>query len=831
MKAIIMAGGEGNRLRPLTSNRPKPMVPVLNKPVLEHAINLLRKKGITDITLSLFYLPENVQNYFGDGSEWEVNITYSIEESPLGTAGGVKHALPHPQETVLVLSGDGIVDFDIDTILNFHREKKSQFTVVLTRVKEPTEYGIVILHDDGRIDKFFEKPAWSEVFSDTVNTGMYIIEPEIIERYIPENEKFDFSLDLFPLLAKKEIPLYGFVAEGYWCDVGNLNAYCDVHLAILAGRVKIDFPGKKIGENVWVGKNVEIAPGAIVQGPAVLGNFVRVKSGAQISEFTVIGDNCIIGEGTSVRRSIILHNTVIGPKSELRGAIVGKRCVLESGVSIFEGAIISDDCQIGEGAEIPPGIRVWPEKIIEQGVKLTSDLIWGQSEKKTLFSAEGIAGPFNIKITPEFGAKLGSAIGAHLGKNSTVVISRDTTSASRLIKRAISSGLLSMGVQVFDMEIEAIPINRYSTRFVGADLGIYVQVSPLTGLQSIQIKIFNGLGFQISLAEERKIENIFFRGDYPRKDAFEVGRVEYPIHHIDSYISHVTGYIDQELLRKRRFNIIIDCFYGATARVFPDLLAGFGCVPTVLRGQMKEFLSIEELRSDTRRAIDTIIAMAKANREIGAIIGPHGEYISIIDEEGGLLSSEDVNALLCVYYLKHRREKIINVPVTSSAMIEQIAASYEGRVQRTSTKLRAPQDIEDIFLDNTTGRYPYLEKDYDPMISFLIILQYAAMEGKSIAALRKELPRSNLYRTSLPCTIDEKAALMRSLATLESSGGAKVETMDGVRIIKEGAWILILPDSRQPLLHVYAEGETTAARDAIIDEFTRIIKNNQKHGE
>jgi len=605
-KAIIMAGGAGTRLRPLTSNRPKPMIPVINKPVIEHAINLLKKHGIKDIVLSLFYLPENIQNYFGDGSDWDVNITYSVEETPLGTAGGVKQAIGDYKGSFIVLSGDGIIDFDITDILKYHKEKSSPFTIVLKRVNKPTEYGIVITNEDGKIEKFLEKPAWSEVFSDTANTGMYVINSDLIDEHIPENENFDFSLDLFPILQKNNIPLFGYISDGYWCDVGNISTFRDVHTDILDGIVDIDIPGKKIAHNVWIGKEVEIHPDAKITGPVVIGNFVRIKKGAEISEFSVIGDSCIIEENASIKKTIILNSTIIGPKCEMRGVLIGKRCIIEENVSANEGSVISDDCTIGIGSIIPANIRVWPNKTLEPGTKLASDLIWAQSEKKTLFGTDGIIGTFNVKITPEFAAKLGSAIGAYLGKNNSIVIGRDTTPAARLIKRSITAGLLSMGVDTYDMEVESVPINKYSTKYLNSDMGIYIQMAPLTGMQYLQIKLFDRHGYQISLDQEKKIENIFFRGDYPRKDAFETGRIIYPTHHTESYISNTENYINIKLLKEKKWNITVDCFNGTASPIFPRLLNNYGIETTVLRGQVKEFQSKDDARLETKKAFRQI---------------------------------------------------------------------------------------------------------------------------------------------------------------------------------------------------------------------------------
>ncbi|MEW6526175.1 MAG: sugar phosphate nucleotidyltransferase [Spirochaetota bacterium] len=820
MKAIIMAGGEGTRLRPLTCNRPKPMIPVLNRPVVEYSVYLLKQYGIDDITMSLFYLPENVVNYFGDGTFWEVSIDYSIEELPLGTAGGVKLALKDYDDTFMVLSGDGIYDFNLQDIIDFHKRNKSPVTIALTHVPDPIEYGIVIARDDGTIERFLEKPSWGEVFSDTVNTGLYIIEPEIMERFVPANEKFDFSYDLFPLLQKNTIPIYGYISDGYWCDIGNLEAYRKVHQDILNGLVKITFPGKKIGEDIWAGKDVEIHPEAKVLGPVVLGNYVKIKKGAEVSEYSVIGDNTVIHENASVRRSVVLHNTIIGTKTEIRGAIIGKRNVIEDTVSIYEGAVISDDCQIGSNAKVASGIRIWPEKIIDHGTQLNSDLIWGKTEKKILFSAEGVYGSFNIKITPEFAAKLGSAIGAFLGKNKKVIVSRDTTRASRLIKRALTAGLLSMGVEVYDLEIASIPINKYSVVYENADLGIYVQISPHTDLQFNLIKIFNKQGFELNNVERRKIENIFFRGDYPRSSAFEVGRLYYPTHNVESYIMFVSNFVNKAIIAQKQCNVIVDCFYGTTTHIFPSLLAAFSCTATVLRGQIREFNSTEEIRNESRDSINGIKNLAKLNNEIGVIVGPHGEQITVVDEEGNILQWDDISTLLGLLFVKYRTIKELCIPVISSSRLEKIAKENNVILKRVP-KTQVFEDVFGMFSKNSETVYPHSIYEYDPMIAFLLLLELVAWEEKKLSEIRRALPDTNMNHIVLPCPVDAKAVVMREIA---STANGHVELIDGVRVVHDDGWIIILPDTLQPSVHVYCEGITDEARDKLIDDYSIKIK-------
>jgi len=225
MRAVLMAGGSGTRLRPLTCDLPKPMVPILNRPIAEHIINLLKRHNITEIIATLHYLPDALRDYFQDGSGFGVQMNYAVEdEQPLGTAGCVKNIEELLDDTFLVISGDSITDFDLSAAIAFHRDKGSRATLILTRVPNPMEFGVVITDENQKISRFLEKPSTSEIFSDTVNTGTYILEPEVLE-YLPANEESDFSKDLFPLLLERQEPMYGYIAEGYWCDVGHLDAY------------------------------------------------------------------------------------------------------------------------------------------------------------------------------------------------------------------------------------------------------------------------------------------------------------------------------------------------------------------------------------------------------------------------------------------------------------------------------------------------------------------------------------------------------------------------------------------------------------------------------
>ena len=305
MRAVLMAGGSGTRLRPLTCDLPKPMVPILNRPIAEHIIDLLKRHQIYEVIATLHYLPDVLRDYFQDGGDFGVQMTYAIEEDqPLGTAGCVKNITELLDETFLVISGDSITDFDLTAAIEFHQQKQSKATLILTRVPNPIEFGVVITDTEGRINRFLEKPSTSEIFSDTVNTGTYILEPEVLD-YLPENIECDFSKDLFPLLLAKNEPIYGYIAEGYWCDVGHLDAYRQAQYDGLERKVKLEVAYPEIAPGLWVGANTYIDPTAKIETPAIIGNNCRIGARVKIEDGTVIGDNVTIGADAHLKRPII----------------------------------------------------------------------------------------------------------------------------------------------------------------------------------------------------------------------------------------------------------------------------------------------------------------------------------------------------------------------------------------------------------------------------------------------------------------------------------------------------------------------------------------------
>src|ERR687894_1062422 len=528
MKAVIMAGGQGTRLRPLTSNQPKPMIPIVGVPCMEHIVNLLKEHGFTEIVVTLQFMPEEIQDYFGNGLDWGVSMSYSIEDVPAGTAGSVKLAEEHLEgERVLVISGDALTDCDLSRVVSFHEEKAAEATMVLKSVENPLDFGIVITEEDGRISRFLEKPAWGQVFSDTVNTGIYILEPSVMgEIPDPEAGEYDFSKELFPKLLEQDRRLYGFVTDAYWEDIGTLEQYASAQRDVLDGRVReVRPPGTRLRENIYVGRRAQVDDEEL-EGPVVIGDNVRIDEGAKISPYTVIGSNVVVSAGATLERSIVAEGTYIGEGAELIDTLVGRNSYVQARARILERSALGDDVIVGEGATIAPEVKVYPHKTIESRANVTQSLIYETMGLRTVFKGGVVSGKFNVDLTPEFVTRLASSFGTTLDPGAVVTLGRDSSLSAQVAKRAMTAALLGTGINIRDVRAAHAGVVRHDVLAGKSSAGAHARVGK--DPDDVEILFFSSDATPMTEGDQRSIEKVFVREDYRRGYAGGIGGVIYP---------------------------------------------------------------------------------------------------------------------------------------------------------------------------------------------------------------------------------------------------------------------------------------------------------------
>lgn len=359
MKAVILVGGLGTRLRPLTCNTPKPMIPLVNQPFIEWMLLRLRDQGIGEVILCVQYLADRFRASLGDGSRLGMKVHIVEEPEPRGTAGAVKnveHLLDGP---TYIFNGDVMTDLDLEAMLAFHREKQSKVTISLTPVEDPTQFGLVEMGPDNRVKRFLEKPRVEDITTNLINAGTYIIEPEIF-RYVPPGQFYMFERGLFPVVLQTGDPMYGFPSRAYWTDIGKPQTYIDVHHDILIGKVRYGFGGREIANRVWVEGEAEIHPSAQVVGPVVIGDGTVIERGARVIGPTVIGPRCRIGPECSLEGAVLWEGNVLDEGVVLRNSVIGANNHIGAKTHIADGAIIGDDCTMGAENRLERGIRIWP---------------------------------------------------------------------------------------------------------------------------------------------------------------------------------------------------------------------------------------------------------------------------------------------------------------------------------------------------------------------------------------------------------------------------------------------------------------------------------------
>ncbi len=826
MKAVVMAGGEGTRLRPMTASMPKPLLPVVNRPIMEHVLRLLKRHGLTETVVTVQFLASLVKNYFGDGEDLGMDLTYAHEEKPLGTAGSVKNAEEALKDApFLVISGDALTDFDLSDLIRFHRERGAMVTVCLTRVPNPLEFGITIVDDDGRVERFLEKPTWGQVFSDTVNTGIYVMEPQVFD-YVEAGVSVDWSGDVFPRLMKEGHPVYGYIAEGYWEDVGTHESYVKAQADVLEGKVDVEIDGFEISPGVWIAEGAEVHPDAKLRGPLYIGDYAKVEAGSEIREHSVIGSNVVVKSDAFLHRAVVHDNVYIGPQTNLRGCVVGKNTDVMRAARIEDGAVIGDECLVGEESIVQGNVRVYPFKTVEAGAFVNTSVIWESRGQAQLFGARGVSGILNVEITPELAVRLASAYATTLKKGSTVTTARDHSRGARALKRAVISALQASAIDVRDLENVPLPVARQQTAR-GSAGGVMIRTTPGRS-DSVDIMFFDERGADLSQAGQRKLDRVYARQEYRRAFPGEIGDLRFPASVFDAYTGSVLRAVDTTGVAESGLKIVVDAANGSAGLVLPSLLGRLGVDALTINPGLDEARPTES--ADARRAglvrLGEIVSSARA--AFGVRFDPVGERLALVDERGRII--EDQRALLVMLDLvaAERRSGRVALPVTTTRIAEQVAAYHGTQVEWTTT---SPHDLThaahkegSVFGGDGQGGFiiPEFSSVFDATAAFARLIGLVARTQLSLSQIDARIPRAHVLRRDIATPWAVKGLVMRSV--VEAAGERSVDTTDGVRVVEpDGRWVLVLPDPAEAVTHLWAEGPDDAAASELLDTWSSVV--------
>ncbi len=822
MKAVIMAGGEGTRLRPLTSNQPKPMLPMANRPLMEHVVLLLRQHGFEEIVVTVAFMANQVRSYFGDGSELGVRMVYATEETPLGTAGSVLNARDELDERFLVISGDVLTDIDLSAVMAFHEEKKALATLALHSVPNPLEFGIVITREDGSIERFLEKPTWGQVFSDTINTGIYVLEPEIFD-FIPAEGASDFSGDVFPAVLEAGRPIFGCVSAGYWEDVGTTEAYLKAHNDVLDERVRIEIDGFPLRPGVWLGKGSTLDPTASVEGPALIGDNCSIGAGAVVGQYSTLGDNVRVAEAAEIRHAMLGDNCYLGAGARVEGSVVARACDLRRGVRLEPGSILGENCLIGAGAEISAGVKVYPFKTVEAGAVVNSSIVWESKGARSLFGRDGVRGIANVDINAELAVRLSMAWVSTLGRGASITASRDTSRTARMLKRAIMVGCNAAGVNVGDLEVATVPVMRHHIRNTSSRGGVTVRLAA-DDPQSVVVRFFDSEGLDLDEAGQRKIERMYHREEFRRVSASEIGDIDFPARAVEQYTADLVSVrIGDD--RTSGFKLVLDLSYGSASFVMPNVLAKLDADVLVVNpyAHTAGMISVDRY-AHAQRVAELVRA---SGSQLGVVVDADCEHLTIVDDEGTVLSDDQALLVLLHLVTRYEREPRVVLPVSVPNAASAICTEAGAKI--TYAKLSSAHLMElaarpgVAFAASQSGGFiwPRFLPAYDAAASLVMLVDMLAASDEPLSKLVHALPPIHVSHTTVPTPWEAKGLVMRGL--VERMGDRETVLVDGVKVLEDGGWALVLPDPEEPVTHVWAEAQSAAGAIARAEGYAAVI--------
>ncbi|MBQ7717907.1 MAG: NTP transferase domain-containing protein [Clostridia bacterium] len=778
MKAIIMAGGCGTRLRPMTCCVPKPMAKVMNKPVMEHIIELLKKHGITEIGVTLQYMPDVIKEYFGDGAGFGVKLEYFVEDEPLGTAGSVLAAGDFLDGDFLVISGDALCDIDLSEAIAFHKNSNAEATLVLYTVEVPLEYGVVVTKNDGKITRFLEKPVWSQVFSDTINTGIYVLSPSVFKGF--DRKNFDFSKDVFPKLLSEGRALYGYNTGGYWCDIGDIDVYRHCHYDIFDKKADLRIDARQRENGIYICDGAIIEKGAVIKSPAFIGKSSRIKTGAVIEPYTVIGENVTVNSGASVKRSVVWDNVLIGTGAQIRGAVLCDRCIVRAKAAVYEQSLIGEGSIVGEGACVKPGVKVWPYKSIESGESVYTNLVWSRSGQSSLFGEKGISGEVGVDFSAEVVARFGEAYAA-MKNGGKIGISSDGSPAGVMMKNAVCSGLCSAGAEVCDFGDQPVPITRAGVKFYGLDGAVHTACN-----KKGYIEFINEYGADISRDDERKMRALLDRNDFKKNPADEIKKIsdiyEYKLYYLRELINSVSN-------KNLNINILIAVQSIWGQKLLKGAAADLNSNIKIINEPIEDNIS------------DFAKKVANENYDFGAVIDDGCENIVLITDKGKIIDSDLYKVLAALIIMKEYKGAKIVADISAPSVISGLAEKYGATVQITR---ESPIELMGELCGQNT--LPELRDQFvlhfDAVGAIVKLMEFLKNHSLKLSQLLEEIPEFYIIRREVKCSARDKGRVIKSFAETRSDD---LNTVDGVQFKDGRSLVLIMPDMKRPVCKMIIE--------------------------
>ncbi len=751
MKAVVLAGGYGTRLRPLTCTKPKPVVTLLGKPVLSYILEWLHAAGVEEAVLTTAYLPDCIDAFLAYGTPAGMRVRTVREHTPLGTAGSVKAAAGEWDEPFFVVSGDCICDFDLRRALEFHLQSRAEATIVTTRVRDPREYGLVYADEHGHVTGFCEKPDWNGVAADAANTGIYVLSPAALHG-VPTEQPFDFSCNLFPELLRDGAPLYAYAARGYWCDIGDLSAYRACQRDMLDGRVRLPLPA--VADGIY-------AAGELPQGeyqlipPVYIGAHVAIERGAAIGPYTVVGDGCYIGKNAKLTGSVLLEDAAVYDNAVVNFAVICENAALKSGAQVYEDSAVGARCVLGSSARIGPNVKLWPEKRIENGARVAHNVKYG-APRTALFSERGICGLSGVELGPAAIAAVGRSL-ASCSLGGKIGVATDAKPLSRAAYHILAGSMATQGSSVWNFGDCFLTQMYFFTAFCSLQMGVFIS----SGAGKVRLHLCSTGGLPLPRGVEREIEARCKNDDFTRVSPQSCKEISDMASMQAMYLRELTREAGVPLQRQC---VGVQCKNERVQMLVEDCLYRLG---------------------------------AKSGDEVTLRFGADGTTVSAFHRTCGWITHDKLLTLCCKADLEAGRD--VALQTEAPYTITRIARACGRRALRYG---RSPVGEHDRDARRLAQSCLYTRDALFLSIRLLGILQQT---GKTLDELVYELPAFYVSRKSIPIGFSPTELL----EVLGSKKAAPQE--EGVALQTDKGRVLLVPQRSGKRLYLLAEAASFEA--------------------
>ncbi len=761
MKAVIMAGGEGRRLRPLTCTLPKPMAKILGKPIIEYIFDLLCAGGVKHAAVTLGYLPHMIEESYEDGYKG-LKLDFIREDEPLGTAGSVRNAANDFEEPFFVISGDALCSFDLSKIMSYHKASGAAVTVVAVEASDPREYGVVRVDKENRVTGFIEKPSWSQAVSNLANTGVYVISPKCLE-LIPKGKPYDFASDLFPLMLERGMPIYCYHTSDYWCDVGNIEAYLKCQRDAFDGRIK-PLPGET-AKGIYTGNRLPSGDYSIIP-PVYIGNNTEISDGAVIGPYAVIGDGCSIGRNSKVRYSVVSDNCCFASDTSVTGALICSGAALRSRCSMYENSVAGSGCVIGEDVCVKPGVSVWPGKVVGRGATVNSNIKYG-NVKAEYFSGGRVGEGCGIRLNAENCVRLGSSLGSVI-ESRKIAVACDGTPYSRIMCRALVAGIGETGAAVWDFGECFESQFKYLVNICGLEVGAFA-----CGEDERYIDVCSYGGLNIPCRLERQLEAAMSKCEFR-----EASDAEFEEPSDMSGMKHL--------------------YTQALMMLAPDGLTEtvvFECENPAIKNLVSSCVS----KSGAEEKGNTVFKISPDGTKLTAVYGEK-KY----DYEKLLAAA--CNDEMC-------KGKDVAVPYDSPEFLELLAAKYGRRVYRY---LSTPADGADAKARHLAAKQPFVR---DGLFLAMKLLSVMKERNCGLDKLISELPQRHIVRKTVKINFSPSYLFDLAGERVGETGNDR----EGIKIIRNDGSLLVIPERGGESVRMLAEADTAETAEEICAGFEEVI--------